>query len=101
MKLVADFHIHSHFSRATSANLTFEHLTRWAQLKGLHITGTGDISHPGWLAEMRDKLVPAEDGLFRLRDDLAAAVEHDVPAACRAAVRFIIGGEISNRVVPY
>ena len=96
MKLVADLHIHSHFSRATSANLTFEHLTRWAQLKGIQVVGTGDIAHPGWLAEMREKLAPAEDGLYRLRADLAAAVERDVPPACHAPVRFILGGEISN-----
>ena len=96
MRLIADLHIHSHFSRATSPNLTFEHLTRWAQLKGIHIVGTGDIAHPGWLAEMREKLVPAEEGLFRLRDDLAAAVQREVPPACHAPVRFLLGGEISN-----
>ena len=96
MKLVADLHIHSHFSRATSPNLTFEHLTRWAQLKGIHVVGTGDIAHPGWLAEMREKLTPAEDGLFRLRDDLAAAVEREVPPTCQAPIRFVLGGEISN-----
>ena len=62
MKLVADLHIHSHFSRATSPNLTFEHLTRWAQLKGIHVVGTGDIAHPGWLAEMREKLDPPRRG---------------------------------------
>ena len=96
MKLVADLHIHSHFSRATSPNLTFEHLTRWAQLKGIHVVGTGDIAHPGWLDEMREKLVPAEEGLFRLRDDLAAAVQREVPPACHTPVRFLLGGEISN-----
>ncbi len=96
MKLVADLHIHSHFSRATSGNLTFEHLTRWAQLKGIHVVGTGDIAHPGWLAEMREKLAPAEDGLFRLKDEYAAAVQNQVPPACQAPVRFILGGEISN-----
>ncbi len=96
MKIVADLHIHSHFSRATSGNLTFEHLTRWAQLKGIQIVGTGDVSHPGWLAEMREKLVPAEDGLFKLIDELSSAVQAQVPPACRAPVRFILGGEISN-----
>ncbi len=96
MKLVADFHIHSHFSRATSPNLTFEHLTRWAQLKGIHIVGTGDVSHPGWLAEIREKLAPAEDGLYRLKDEYAAAVQDQVPPACHAPVRFMLGGEISN-----
>ncbi|MCX6030767.1 MAG: UvrD-helicase domain-containing protein [Chloroflexi bacterium] len=96
MKLVADLHIHSHFSRATSPNLTFEHLTCWAQLKGIHVVGTGDIAHPGWLAEMREKLAPAEEGLYRLKDEVAAAVQTQVPPACHAPVRFILGGEISN-----
>ncbi len=96
MKLVADLHIHSHFSRATSQNLTFEHLTRWAQLKGIQVVGTGDIAHPGWLAEMREKLAPAEEGLYRLKDEYAAAVLAQVPPACQAPVRFILGGEISN-----
>jgi DNA helicase-2/ATP-dependent DNA helicase PcrA len=96
MKLVADLHIHSHFSRATSRNLTFEHLARWAQLKGAHVVATGDIAHPGWLAEMRDKLAPAEDGLYRLKDEHTAAVQAQVPPACHDTVRFILGGEISN-----
>ena len=96
MKLVADLHIHSHFSRATSPNLTFEHLTRWAQLKGIHVVGTGDIAHPGWLAEMREKLEPAEDGLYRLKAEYTTAVQAQVPPACHAPVRFMLGGEISN-----
>ncbi len=96
MKLVADLHIHSHFSRATSKNLTFEHLARWAQLKGVHVVGTGDVAHPGWLQEMREKLEPVEEGLFRLKSDLSAAVQAQVPPACQAPVRFILGGEISN-----
>ncbi|MDQ1301001.1 MAG: hypothetical protein QG637_922, partial [Chloroflexota bacterium] len=96
MKFIADLHIHSHFSRATSPNLTFEHLTRWAQLKGIHVVGTGDIAHPGWLAEMREKLAPAEAGLYRLKDDFAGAVQAQTPPACHAPVRFILGGEISS-----
>ncbi|NJN81835.1 MAG: hypothetical protein HC802_05790 [Caldilineaceae bacterium] len=96
MKLVADLHIHSHFSRATSKNLDFENLHRWAQLKGVQVVGTGDIAHPGWLQEMRDKLIPAEDGLFRLKDEIAAEVDKQTPATCRAPVRFLLAGEISN-----
>jgi len=96
MHLTADLHIHSHFSRATSADLTFEHLWKWAQLKGVNIIGTGDIAHPGWLAEMQAKLEPAEEGLFRLKDEHAASVAGDVPAACRGTVRFLLAGEISN-----
>ncbi len=96
MHLTADLHIHSHYSRATSPDLTFEHLWKWAQLKGVNVVGTGDIAHPGWLAEMRAKLQPAEEGLFRLKDEYAAALADDVPAACRGTVRFLLAGEISN-----
>jgi DNA helicase-2/ATP-dependent DNA helicase PcrA len=96
MTLIADLHIHSHFSRATSPNLTFEHLTRWAQLKGIAIVGSGDLTHPGWLAEMRERLAPAEEGLFRLNDESAARVQRDVPSSCQAPVRFVLSGEISS-----
>jgi uncharacterized protein (TIGR00375 family) len=96
MNLVADLHIHSHFSRATSKDLTLEHLARWAQLKGVHILGTGDVAHPGWLAEMRAKLEPAETGLYRLKDEYASAVQALTPPACQAPVRFLMAGEISN-----
>ena len=96
MKLVADIHLHSHFSRATSKNLTFEHLWKWAQLKGVQVVATGDIAHPGWLAELQTKLAPAEDGLFQLKPEYAAAVADEVPPSCRGTVRFLIGGEISN-----
>ena len=67
MDLVADLHIHSHYSRATSKDLTLPHLAGWAQRKGVSIVATGDISHPGWLAEMRAEMEPAEDGLYRLK----------------------------------
>jgi len=96
MKFIADFHIHSHYSRATSQDLTFEHLHKWAQLKGVQVVGTGDLTHPGWLKEMREKLEPAESGLFRLKDEFARAMQPDVFPACRQPVRFILSGEIST-----
>ncbi len=96
MKFVADVHLHSHYSRATSKDLDFEHLSRWAQLKGVHLVGTGDIAHPGWLQEMKDKLEPAEEGLFRLKAEVARPLQADLPPACRGEVRFMLAGEISN-----
>ena len=96
MRLIADLHLHSHYSRATSKDLDLEHLSLWAQRKGVHVVATGDISHPGWLGELRAKLEPAEEGLFRLRDDLATAVQAGLPAACHGPVRFMLAGEISN-----
>ncbi len=96
MRLTADLHIHSHYSRATSKNLNFPNLAKWAQLKGVNIVGTGDISHPGWLAEMHENLEPAEPGLFRLKAGIAQTVEAELPASCRKPVRFLLAGEISS-----
>jgi PHP family Zn ribbon phosphoesterase len=57
---LADFHIHSHYSLATSRDLTPERLDWWARAKGLEVVGTGDFTHPGWTRELREKLEPAE-----------------------------------------
>ena len=71
MRFVADLHIHSYLSRATSKQLNLEQLHRWAQRKGIAVVATGDFTHPRWFAELRDKLVPAGDGLFALREESA------------------------------
>jgi len=96
MKFVADLHLHSHFSRATSKQLDLEHLNKWAQLKGVTVAGTGDFTHPGWLDEVEKKLEPAEEGLFRLKEDFARAIQPEVPGVCRGEVRFMLTTEISN-----
>lgn len=96
MRFVADLHIHSYLSRATSKELNLEQLHRWAQRKGIAVVATGDFTHPRWFAELRDKLVPAGDGLFALRADLARAVDADIPAACHAPVRFMLSVEVSS-----
>jgi DNA helicase II / ATP-dependent DNA helicase PcrA len=96
MKFYADLHMHSHYSRATSKNLDLEHLALWAQLKGIHVIGTGDFVHPKWLAELQEKLEPAEDGLFKLKEQYAKTVCGQLPSACRSEVRFILTVEISN-----
>jgi DNA helicase II / ATP-dependent DNA helicase PcrA len=96
MRLVADLHIHSRYSRATSERLDFTALHRAALEKGLSLVGTGDFTHPGWLAEIREQLEPAEDGLFRLRSELRRAAEDGLPGACAGDVRFVLQVEISN-----
>jgi uncharacterized protein (TIGR00375 family) len=96
MRFVADLHIHSRFSRATAKNLTIENIYIAAQLKGITVVATGDFTHPGWFSELRDKLIPAEAGLFSLRKDIAAACDRKVFGSCRREVRFILGTEISN-----
>ncbi|MFH1582309.1 MAG: endonuclease Q family protein [bacterium] len=69
MKFVADFHIHSKYSRATSKDMDLENLDKWAKIKGIKVMGTGDFTHPEWLANLKDKLEPAESGLFKLKKD--------------------------------
>ena len=64
MKFAADFHLHSKYSRATSKDSDVEHLTLWAQKKGVGLLGTGDFTHPLWLKELKQKLEPTDKGLF-------------------------------------
>ncbi|RIK77509.1 hypothetical protein DCC62_09425 [candidate division KSB1 bacterium] len=96
MKFYADLHLHSHYSRATSKQLNLEYLSQWAQFKGITVVGTGDFVHPGWLNELREKLEPAEPGLFRLKNEYRIKTQAAVPHACVAEVRFMLTAEISN-----
>ena len=96
MRFHADLHVHSKYSRATSRDLDLEHFAHWAARKGIGVVATGDFTHPAWCAELKDKLVPAEPGLFRLRDDIEKGVAATLPAACRNPVRFMLEVEIST-----
>jgi DNA helicase-2/ATP-dependent DNA helicase PcrA len=97
----ADLHVHSKYSRATSKHCDLEHLAYWASRKGIAVVGTGDFTHPAWRAELRDKLVPAEPGLFRLRDDIERAVRArlgmpDGEGGPASFPRFLLSVEIST-----
>ncbi|WP_035235545.1 UvrD-helicase domain-containing protein [Desulfobacter vibrioformis] len=96
MKYIADLHIHSKYSRATAKNLDLEHIYLNAQVKGITLVGTGDFTHPAWIQEIETKLVPAEPGLFALKNEIARQIDADVPAPCKGPVRFILQAEISN-----
>ncbi|UCG44604.1 MAG: DNA helicase UvrD [Candidatus Bathyarchaeota archaeon] len=52
MKVVADLHIHSRYSRATSKRMNIDEITRYARIKGLSLVGTGDFTHPKWFDEL-------------------------------------------------
>lgn len=90
---IADLHIHSKYSRATSRDCDTAHLDFWARRKGIQLLGTGDFTHPAWRAELAEKLIPAEDGLYRLRDDARLP---DSFCQTAAAPRFVLSGEISS-----
>lgn len=91
MFFYADLHIHSKYSRATSKSCNLEELAIWAQKKGLGVISTGDFTHPAWFAEIQEKLVPAGNGVFRLRPD----IEKEIFKTSNP-VRFILSVEIST-----
>lgn len=92
MQFIADLHIHSHYSRATSKDLTPDALWRWAQLKGISVMGSGDFTHPKWFRELQDKLVPHANGLYSLKKEFRT---DSVPDSCRGEVCFLLSSEIS------
>jgi uncharacterized protein (TIGR00375 family) len=67
MRFIADFHIHSKYSRATSKEMEVETLAGWAKKKGIALLGTGDYTHPTYFAELKSKLEPCGNGLLRLK----------------------------------
>lgn len=92
MRFIADLHIHSRYSRATSRDFSPESIWKWAQLKGISVIGSGDFTHPGWLKELKEKLQPEGNGLFALKKAFRSS---DVPASCRGDVFFLLSSEIS------
>ncbi len=82
MRIIADLHIHTRYSRATSKEMTLPTIAHWAKRKGITLVGTGDFTHPQHLKAIEEELVPAEEGLFLFEDT--------------PEVRFMLTAEISN-----
>jgi len=80
MKIIADLQVHSRFSRATSKQLNLENLEKYAKIKGLNLLGTGDISHPEWLKEIKNELIEDDSGILK----------------SKSGFNFVLQGEISN-----
>lgn len=95
MEYIADLHIHSPYSRATSRESTLAGLAAWARLKGIRIVGSGDFTHPAWFATLKETLQPAEPGLFRLRDETSIPAPLPGIAPLMADVRFLLSAEVS------
>ncbi|MFH0732817.1 MAG: endonuclease Q family protein [Candidatus Omnitrophota bacterium] len=79
MRTIADLHIHSKCSRATSKDMDVEHIARWAKLKGIDLIGTGDFTHHLWLEELKSKLKPTSGGFYEYN-----------------GVKFMLTAEVSN-----
>jgi uncharacterized protein (TIGR00375 family) len=83
MRFIADFHIHSKYSRATSKAMEVETLAQWAKKKGIALLGTGDFTHPTYFAELRARLEPLGNGLLKLKKG-------------DQEIRYILTTEVSN-----
>jgi uncharacterized protein (TIGR00375 family) len=69
MKFIADFHLHSKYSRATSFRSTLENFSKWMEIKGIKVLGTGDFTHPEWFKNLKEKLEETKPGLFKLKKE--------------------------------
>lgn len=67
MRIITDWHLHSKYSRACSKDLTLENNALWCEKKGVNVLGTADFTHPKWFQELKEKLVEAEQGMYRLK----------------------------------
>lgn len=82
MRFVADFHLHSRYSRATSNQLDLDLLAKWAGYKGIGLLGTGDCTHPIWMSELKQKLKVTPEGFYEYQ-----------------GVRFWLTAEVNNQFV--
>ncbi len=83
MRIIADFHIHSKYSRATSRDLSIETLSAGAKRKGINLLATGDFTHPVWITEISKDM--EEDGSGFL-----------IPKKGSKDVKFVLSAEISS-----
>ncbi len=96
MYFTADLHTHSHYAKATSRFLNLETLYQWARIKGVNVIGTGDFTHPAWMNELKEKLIPDGSGLFTLKNppiDLPLSIK--LPSA---QVKFCLSSEINCEI---
>ncbi|MBI5217782.1 MAG: UvrD-helicase domain-containing protein [Bacteroidia bacterium] len=94
MKFIGDFHIHSHYSLATSGELIPEFLDYWARIKGIKVIGTGDFTHPKWTKELQEKTEPAEQGLYKIKNSFRKEIPFKIPNI-DDETRFLLTTEIS------
>ena len=81
MRLIADFHTHSKYSRAVSSKMDLEEISRQGKIKGIDIVGTGDFTHPLWFSALKKKLILDPSNFYILKQE--------------DSIKFIISGEIS------
>ena len=81
-KFIADLHIHSKYSRATSKNMNVESISNYAKMKAIDLVGTGDFTHTGWFSELKKYLKEHSYGIYEFN-----------------GVKFILEVEVNNNYV--
>jgi len=94
MKFIADFHLHSKYSRATSPQMDLENLDKWAKIKGIKVLGTADFTHPAWLKELKEKLERVEPGLYKIKNQ-KSKIKNNEFGIPENETRFILTTEVS------
>ena len=77
MKVIADLHIHSRFSRATSKDLNIPNLEKYARIKGVNLLGTGDFTHPEWIKELK-QLKDNGSGIYKTQTGFDFVLQGEV-----------------------
>ncbi len=96
MLFIADLHIHSKYSRATSKFSDIPNLYKYALIKGINVLGTGDFTHPAWFQEIKEYLIPDGKGLFDLKEEVRREILKDIPYLSNSIMKFILSVEISS-----
>ncbi|MGX9725788.1 MAG: UvrD-helicase domain-containing protein [Candidatus Electronema sp. VV] len=99
MPYIADLHVHSHYSRATSKASNLRGLAAWAAVKGIDVVATGDFTHPAWFAQLCDELEPAEPGFFKLKNNEIIELAAILPPGVQpdiSRIRFVLSAELSS-----
>ncbi len=78
MRFIADLHIHGKYSRATSKQLTIENLEKYANIKGIDMLGTGDFTHPKWIAELKAELSEDDTGILRTKSGFPFMLQTEI-----------------------
>jgi len=83
MKIIADLHLHSKYSRAVSPQMELKTMAWWAEKKGIDLLATGDWTHPMWFKEIESNLEEDGEGIFKVR-------------GLKSKMHYVLSCEISN-----
>lgn len=95
MRYAADLHMHSHYARAVSKNMTLETMALYARRKGIDVMATGDCLQPEWLAHLEENLIPEESGWFAPVLEVERAIADRLPLPLRRPLRFVLSTEVN------